>query len=94
MQVSQTDELEDGRGHYSIGRIQAATAWRAVQAPVSEADRLAAIRALIREAENYDADAIVGLNFEIDDVRRSDLDGTLLQRVLATGVAVKFALAA
>jgi hypothetical protein len=94
MQVSQTNRLEGGRRHYSIGRIKASTTWRAVNAPIAEADRLGAIRALIREAEEYGADAIIGLTFEVDGVKRADFDGTSLQRIAATGIAVKFAEAA
>jgi uncharacterized protein YbjQ (UPF0145 family) len=94
MQVSHTNELEDGRGHYSIGRIKAASSWRAADAPGADADRQAAVRALIKEAEEYDADAIIGLDFEVDGVKRADIDGTPLQRVAATGIAVKFAEAA
>jgi len=94
MQVSQTNKLEGGRGHYSIGRIKASSGWRAVNAAGVEADRLAAVQALIREAEEYDADAIIGLDFEVDRVRRADIDGAPLQRVAATGIAVKFAEAA
>jgi hypothetical protein len=94
MQVSRTHELEGGRDHYSIGRIKASSTWRAANAANPEADRLAAVRALIREAEEYDADAIIGLDFEIDAIKRADFDGALLQRVAATGIAVKFAKAA
>lgn len=94
MQVSHTNELEGGRRHYSIGRIKASRPWRAVNAHGDEADRLAAIEALVREAQEYDADAIVGLDFEVDGVKRADFDGTHLQRIAATGIAVKFAEAA
>jgi hypothetical protein len=94
MQVSRTHELEGGRGHYSIGRIKASAGWRAANAPSGEADRMAAVQALIREAQEYDADAIIGLDFEVDGVKRADIDGTPLQRVAATGIAVKFAEAA
>ena len=90
MQVSRSKSLQDGRRHHSIGRIKAASSWRAASAPAREADRLAAVQALIREAEQYDADAIVDLHFEIDGVRRADIDATPLQRIAATGVAVKF----
>ncbi|MGA2795316.1 MAG: heavy metal-binding domain-containing protein [Roseiarcus sp.] len=90
MQVSHTNKLEGGRGHHSIGRIKGSSGWRAVDAPVAEADRVAAVRALIREAEEYDADAIVGLDFEVEGVKRTDFDGVSLQRVAATGIAVKF----
>jgi uncharacterized protein YbjQ (UPF0145 family) len=91
MQVSHSDKLEDGRGFHSIGRIKASSQWRSVDAPIAEADRLTAARALIREAEEYDADAIIDLAFEINGVKRADIDGAPLQRVVAVGVAVKFA---
>jgi uncharacterized protein YbjQ (UPF0145 family) len=90
MQVSSASRLEGGRGHRSIGRIKASSPWRAANVAAIEADRLAAVQALIREAEDYDADAIVGLRFEIDRLRRADFDATPLQRVAATGIAVKF----
>jgi uncharacterized protein YbjQ (UPF0145 family) len=60
------------------------------QRPAVDADRLAALRALIREAEEYEADAIVGLDFEVDRVNCADIGGAPLQRVAATGIAVKF----
>jgi uncharacterized protein YbjQ (UPF0145 family) len=94
MQVSHTHELEGGRSHYSIGRIKASSGWRAANAFAVEADRLAAVRALIREAQEYGADAIIGLDFEVDAIKRADLDGAPLQRIAATGIAVKFAQAA
>jgi uncharacterized protein YbjQ (UPF0145 family) len=94
MFVSRSEELENGRGHYSIGRIKAASGWRAADVAGVEEDRAAAVRALIRAAEDYDADAILGLDFEIDGLKRADIDGASLRRVAATGVAVKFAEAA
>jgi uncharacterized protein YbjQ (UPF0145 family) len=39
----------------------------------------AAVQALIREAEEYDGDAIIGLDFEVDGVRCADIDRTPLQ---------------
>lgn len=44
----------------------------------------------MREAEDYDADAVVGLKFEVNRVRRADIDAIPLQRVAAIGIAVKF----
>jgi uncharacterized protein YbjQ (UPF0145 family) len=75
MQVSRTNLLVGGRGHHTIGRIKASSGWRAVNAPAVEADRSAAPRALIREAEEYEADAIVGLDFEVDSVSCADIGG-------------------
>jgi uncharacterized protein YbjQ (UPF0145 family) len=90
MQISHTSELANGRGHYPIGRIRAASEWRAAGASRAQADRLAAIRQLIREAEEYGADAIVGLEFHIDDVKRAQIEGASLLRIAVTGIAVKF----
>ena len=90
MQVSRTNILVGGRGHHTIGRIKACSGWRAANAPAVNADRLAALRALIREAEEYEADAIVGLDFEVDSVNCADIGGAPLRRVAATGIAVKF----
>jgi uncharacterized protein YbjQ (UPF0145 family) len=90
MQVSYTHRLDGGRGHHSIGHIKACSRWRAVSAADVEADRLAAVHALIREAEEYEADAIVDLDFEVDVVKCPEIDGAPLQRTAATGIAVKF----
>jgi hypothetical protein len=94
MLVSRNNKLQDGRDHYSIGSIKASSRWRPVSVAVLETDRLAAVQALIREAQEYEADAIVGLDFEVDGVMRDDLDGMPLQRVAAKGIAVRFSLAA
>ena len=90
MQISQTYKLADGRGHYSIGRIRAAAEWRGANAG-GQADRFTAVRELLREAQEYGADAIIGLEFHIDDVKRADIEGPAWQRVAVTGIAVKFA---
>jgi uncharacterized protein YbjQ (UPF0145 family) len=94
MQVSQTQELEDGRQTHAIGRIKAVGAWRAASAVGGEAEKRAALRALIREAEDCGADAIVGVEFHMDGVMGADIEGVALKRIVATGVAVRFALAA
>ena len=94
MQVSFSSSLEDGRKTTAIGRVKAAARWRAADKPGSEAERQMAIEALKREAAEYGADAIVGVRFEVDDVRGVDIDGVALQRVTVTGLAVRFARAA
>jgi hypothetical protein len=90
MFVSRNNEIQNGRAHYSIGGIKAFAKWRPAGAAAVEADRLAAVQALILEAEEYEADAIVSLDFETDDVKRDDIDGTPLQRIAAIGIAVRF----
>jgi hypothetical protein len=94
MLVSRNNELQDSRDHYSVGRIKASSRWHPVSVAVVEADRLAAVQALIREAQEYEADAIVGLDFEVDEVMRDDIDGMPLQRVAAKGIAIRFSQAA
>ncbi len=68
--------------------------WRAAGDPGAEADRQAAIEALTREAEEYGADAVVEVRFEVDGCKGCDVEGVELQRVTATGLAVRFARAA
>ena len=94
MQISRTNKPDGGHSHYSIGRITASAGWRAADASPAEADCLAAVPALIREAQEYEADEIIGLDFEVDGVKCADIGGATLQRVAATGIAVKFAEAA
>jgi uncharacterized protein YbjQ (UPF0145 family) len=89
MQVSTSNKL-DGRSHSSIGRIKASSRWSGSNGQSLEAGRRDAVAALISEAEAYDADAIIALDFEMDAVKGADIDGTHLRRVLATGIAVKF----
>ena len=94
MQVSYDGELEDGRAKTVIGQVRATSRWRAAQVTGSEAERKAVIEALMREAAEYGADAVIDVRFEIDDVKGHDVDGVVLRRVTATGLAVRFARAA
>ena len=94
MQVSFSTSLDDGRPVTAIGRIRATTRWRAVDGSSSEADRRLAIEALMREAEEYGADAVVDVRFEVDGVKGADIDGVELARLTVTGLAVRFARAA
>jgi hypothetical protein len=94
MQVTFSRALDDGRPMTAIGRIRAATRWRAAGGPDDPADRQAAIEALAREAEEYGADAVIDVRFEVDGVKAPDIEGVALERVSATGLAVRFARAA
>ena len=94
MEVSFAASLDDGRETAAIGRVKAMTRWRAAAAPGTEAERQAAIEALKREAAEYGADAIVDVKFEVDAVKGVDIEGVALQRVIVTGLAVRFAKAA
>jgi uncharacterized protein YbjQ (UPF0145 family) len=94
MQVSSAAALSDGRRTVAIGRIRAAGPWRAAGAKGAEADRRAAVEALTREAEDYGADAVVDVQFDVEGCKGCEIDGLRLERVMATGLAVRFAEAA
>jgi uncharacterized protein YbjQ (UPF0145 family) len=94
MRVSFAAALDDGRRTVAIGRIQAKGPWRAAGDPGAEADRKAAIEALRREAEDYGADGIVDVQFEVEACKGGDIGGVRLERVTAAGLAVRFAEAA
>jgi uncharacterized protein YbjQ (UPF0145 family) len=94
MYLSFSGALDDGRPMTAIGRIRAATRWRAAGDPGAETDRQTAIEALTREAEEYGADAVVDVRFEVDGVEGPEVAGVNLQRVTATGLAMRFARAA
>jgi uncharacterized protein YbjQ (UPF0145 family) len=91
MKISFSSSLEDGRPTTPIGRVKATTRWRAAAQPGTEDERRAAIGSLVREAAEYDADAILDVRFEVDDVKGVDIAGVPLQRVTVTGLAVRFA---
>lgn len=94
MRVSFAAALDDGRRTIAIGRIRAKGPWRAAGDPSAEADRQTAIEALRREAEDYGADGIVDVRFEVEGCKGGDIGGVRLERVTATGLAVRLAEAA
>ena len=94
MRISATDSIDGGRIVYPIGKIRAASGWHAAQLDAHSGDwRERALRELIRRAEDVDADAIIDVDFQTDAVVA--VEGFVnLSRVLATGTAVKLAVAA
>ena len=66
MQVSFAAALDDGRRTVAIGRIRATAPWRAAIGSSAEADRQSAVEALTREAQEYGADAVIDVRFEIE----------------------------
>ncbi len=92
MRISFSQEIDGDRIVRSIGRVRAATRWHAAGAPCARGDWQAeALRALVSAAEDFEADAVVGVGYEVDGVSVSDLTGVDLQRIAATGIAVKLA---
>jgi len=94
MQVSFSSTLEGDRAKISIGKVKATAGWRPAEKPAADFDREVALRALIREAEEYGADALVEVSFSVEEVRSPDYGGVPLRRITATGTAVRLALAA
>jgi uncharacterized protein YbjQ (UPF0145 family) len=90
MQVSRSNELEGGRAYHAIGRIKASSGWRAADAHGLETDRLKALRALVSEAREFDADAVIDLSLEVEAIGQPDYWGATLRRIAATGIAVRF----
>src|ERR1700716_2197735 len=69
MRISSTDVIEGGRVLYAIGKIKAASAWHAANgAPLQDNWRELVLNELIRRAEDIDADAIIGLDYETDGI--------------------------
>jgi uncharacterized protein YbjQ (UPF0145 family) len=91
MRVSSTETIEGGRILYSIGTIKAASAWHAQgSAPHQSNWQESVIADLIRKAEDLYADAIVEVNYQVDDIACMDGGfGVKRQRILATAIAVK-----
>ena len=94
MQLSFSSVLENGRDTTAIGRLSVTTRWRAADEAGGEAERAAALEALMREAAEYGADGVVDVRFETDDVKGADIEGVLLRRIVVTGLAVRFKQAA
>ncbi|HUB63730.1 MAG TPA: hypothetical protein VL996_04680 [Methylocella sp.] len=95
MFISSTGAIEGGRVLYTIGKIEAASSWHPEgSAPLQDNWRTLILRDLIRKAEDIDADAIIGLDYQNDEVIRNDETGTNLKRIVATGFAVKLSCAA
>jgi uncharacterized protein YbjQ (UPF0145 family) len=63
-------------------------------APPQDNWRELVLSELIRRAEDIDADAIIGFDYETDGIVPVEETGVQLKRILAIGIAVKFSSAA
>jgi uncharacterized protein YbjQ (UPF0145 family) len=90
MRISATDAIEGGKVLYSIGTIKAVSAWHAHGLQPHQSNWQESVMAdLIRTAEDLYADAIIEVNYQIDDIACVDEVGVKRQRISATAVAVK-----
>ncbi len=94
MQVSFTASLDSERAQTSIGRVSARAPWRCADREIEQVDRDIALRALVREAEEYGADGVVEVAYAVEQCAGGECEGVKLHRVVATGRAVRLALAA
>jgi hypothetical protein len=94
MQVSFSASLTTERAQYTIGRVTARAPWRGAELAIGETDRDIALRALVREAEEYGADGVVELAYTTEECAGGECEGVKLRRIVATGRAVRLALAA
>jgi hypothetical protein len=95
MRISSTGVVDGRRVLYTIGTIKAASAWHAANGNPSQDNwREVVLSELIREAEDIDADAIIGLDYETDSIMPVSETGVRLKRIVATGKAVKLSCAA
>jgi hypothetical protein len=90
MRTSTTHEIDGGPISAPIGRIEAvSTCHAADDSGWAESRRERALLNLIRHAEDIDADAIVGLEFEVDgDISMAET-GVTLARIRSKGIAIK-----
>lgn len=95
MHISASNAIEGRRILHMIGKIRAASSWHAAEGGRLRDDwRDLALRDLVRKAEEFDADAIIGVDYESDGLVPVDESGVKLTRILATGFAVKLSCAA
>jgi hypothetical protein len=90
VRISAKREVEGREIAAEIGPISAVSAWHG-EWTSGESYKESALEKLKRLAKEFEADAIVGLNYTIDDVMENDLAPVPLKRVNVSGVAVKLA---
>ncbi|MBO0734318.1 MAG: heavy metal-binding domain-containing protein [Methylocapsa sp.] len=95
MRISPAAFIEGRRILYTIGKIQAASAWHAANdSPRQDHWREHVVEELIHKAEDLGADAIVDFGYENSGPIRDSDTGVQLKCILATGMAVKLSCAA
>ncbi len=92
MLVSSELQVANSRIIREIGRITAASGWQGAGGGADQREH--ALKRLIEAAKEFDADAIIGINYAVDGARSVDLAEVPLQRVQVSGIAVKLARAA
>ncbi len=94
MHVSFTASLDIARAQHTLGRLTAYSPWRAADRELGALDREIATRALVRAAEDFEADGVAEVAYAIEECRSAECAGLTLRRIVATGRAVRLAVAA
>jgi uncharacterized protein YbjQ (UPF0145 family) len=90
MLISEKNAIDGAQVLRSIGTVKAASAWHASgRAPLASDWRERMLQELVHRGEDVDADAIIDVDFVVDSVSRQDETGVALERVRATGIAVR-----
>lgn len=92
MQVSSDLQVANRQILREIGRVTACAEWQGMGGDARQ--REIALRRLIETAKEFDADAIIGLDYAVDGGKALDLAELPVQRVQVSGIAVKLARAA
>ena len=90
LHISAKREVEGREIAAEIGPISAVSAWHGKWTS-GDCYKDSALEKLKRLAKEFEADAIVGLNYTLDDVVENDLAPLPLKRVNVSGMAVKLA---
>ena len=86
MRISSTGAIGGGSILYTIGKIKAASSWHAAGgAPLQDNWREFSLSGLIRKAEEIDAYAIIGIDYETDSVISCEETDVKLKRIFASG---------
>ena len=92
MHLSETSHIKGVRMMHPIGRISATSHWFAsLDAPAEARERQLALERLMREAQDYEADALIEVEFAKDQIAICDLASRILHRITARAVAVRIA---
>lgn len=73
-----------------IGRITAVSGWHGANCECAT-HKDQALKKLIAKAKDFEADAILGLDYAIDGAQVVDLTAVPVERIAASGIAVKLA---
>ena len=92
MLVSSEMQFSGVRVLREIGRITANSGWQGKAGDANQ--RACALQRLIEAAKEFDADAIIGVDYAVDGGKALDLADVPVERVQASGIAVKLARAA